>query len=349
MRAAVAAAAAVLVLAAPASAAELRLKRVGTFAEPVYAASPPGDSRTLAVVERYGRVRLVRNGKVRRRLLLDLRGRVKITHPRPHVDQRGLLSLAFAPDYATSGRFYVDYVDRHGVLRVDEARRGSDRLRHVLYLGRATTKHHGGQLQFGPDGLLYVSTGMGDEPAISQDPASLKGKLLRLDPRVRPARPEIVALGLRNPWRFSFDRLTGTLLVGEVGETSAEEVNVLAPGAPVGANFGWPAYEGNELAPGFKPFASVKPALVHRHRSGWCAVVGGYVARGRARRSLRGRYLYGDVCTGRLWSARLEGTALVDDRRVDAPRVGRLVSFGEDARGRLYAVSFAGGVWRIVE
>jgi glucose/arabinose dehydrogenase len=331
----------------PASAAELRLKRVGTFSEPVYVTSPPGDAGTLAVVERYGRVRLVRHGRVVRRLLVDLRGRVRITHPRPHLDQRGLFSLAFAPDYATSRRLYVDYVDGRGRLRVDEFRRGE--RRRVLDLGRATTKHHGGQLQFGPDGLLYVSTGMGATPEISQDPASLRGKLLRLDPRVRPARPEIVALGLRNPWRFSFDRLTGAALIGEVGEDTVEEVDLVPPGAMPGVNFGWPAYEGLRLAPGAAPFAQRAPALAYRHGPRWCAVVGGYVAHGHAPRAVAGRYVYGDVCSGRIWSAAFDGTVLSDDARVRAPRIGYLVSFGEDARGRLYAVSFRGSVWRLLD
>jgi glucose/sorbosone dehydrogenase len=336
-----------LTLAAPASAAELRLKRVGTFSEPVFVTSPPGDAGTLAVVERYGRVRLVRHGKVLRRLLVDLRGRVRITHPRPHLDQRGLFSLAFAPDYATSRRLYVDYVDGRGRLRVDELQRGE--RRHVLDLGRATTKHHGGQLQFGPDGLLYVSTGMGATPEVSQEPGSLRGKLLRLDPLVRPARPEVVALGLRNPWRFSFDRLTGALLIGEVGEDTFEEVDLLPAGAPLGVNFGWPVYEGLRLTPGSAPFAQRGPALAYRHGPRWCAVVGGYVARGHAPRAVAGRYVYGDVCSGRIWSAAFDGTVLSDGARVRAPRIGYLVSFGEDARGRLYAVSFQGALWRLLD
>jgi glucose/arabinose dehydrogenase len=348
MRAVLGVVLAALVLAAPAEAAGVRLKRVGTFSEPVYVTSPPGDAGTLAVVERYGRVRLVRHGKVQPRPLLDLRGRVRIAHPRPHDDQRGLFSLAFAPDYATSGLLYVDYVDRRGRLRVDEWQRSTRSLRHVLDIGRATTKHHGGQLQFGPDGLLYVSTGMGDDPAISQDPAALAGKLLRLDPRVQPARPEIVALGLRNPWRFSIDRPTGTVLIGEVGENWFEEVDVLAAGAAPGTNFGWPAYEGNDLVAGHAPFDARAPALTYRHGAAWCSVIGGYVARGHAPRALRGRYVYGDVCSGRLWSASLSGTSLTGDAPLRTPRVGYLVSFGEDARGRLYAVSFAGGVWRLV-
>jgi glucose/arabinose dehydrogenase len=216
------AATAALVLTAPADAEALRLKRVGTFDEPVYVTGPRGDAATLAVVERYGRVRLVRHGHVQRRSLLDIRRRVRITHPRPRDDQRGLFSLAFAPDYARSGRLYVDYVDRRGRLRVDEWQRGTRSLRRVVDLGRATTKHHGGQMRFGPDGLLYVSTGMTDDPAASQDPAALGGKLLRLDPLARPSQPEVVALGLRNPWRFSFDPFTGAALIGDVGEHAAE-------------------------------------------------------------------------------------------------------------------------------
>ena len=344
MRAVVVAALIALVSTAPAE-GRLRLKRVGTFAEPVYVTSPPGDAGTLAVVERRGSVRLVRNGKVRRRPLLSVG--VRIAHPRPAEDQRGLLSLAFAPDYATSRRLYLDYVDRRGRLRVDEWRNGA--LRRVLDLGRATAKHHGGQLQFGPDGLLYVSTGMADEPGSSQDPASLRGKLLRLDPRRRPPEPEVVALGLRNPWRFSFDRPTGALLIGDVGEHAVEEVDVLTAGTKLPVDFGWPAYEGRDLTPGYSPLAAQPPALIHRHGPRFCAVMGGYVAHGHAPRSLHDRYVYGDACTGRIWSARFSGTALVDDEPVLAPPIRHLDSFGEDARGRLYTVSFRGGVWRLVE
>ena len=344
MRALVVAALVALLLTAPAAGAPLRLKPVGTFDEPVYVTSPPGDAGTLAVVERHGTVRVVRHGKLRRRPLLDLR--VRIAHPSPGDDQRGLLSLAFAPDYATSGRIYVDYADRHGELRVDEFRAG--RLRHVLDLGRATTKHHGGQLQFGPDGLLYVSTGMADDASSSQDPASPRGKILRVDPLLRPARPEIVALGLRNPWRFSFDRPTGAMLIGDVGENTSEEVDLLPAGTPLPVNFGWPSYEGNSLVPGLPPIAARAPALVHRHGLHTCAVMGGYVAHGHAPRSLHGRYVYGDTCSHRLRSARFTGTALVGDRPVKGPLVGRVDSLGEDARGRLYVVSFNGGVWRLV-
>ena len=228
---------AMLVVAAPAHAA--RFERIGRFAEPVYLTSLPHRPDRLVIVERYGRIRTLFHG--RRGMLADLRDRVLVTDPRETVDQRGLFSVAFPPDYARSHRFYVLYVDRTGRERVDELRPGGRGRRLVLDLGPARTQHHGGQLQFGPDGLLYVSTGMGDDPASSQDPARPGGKILRLDPRAGTP-PEVYALGLRNPWRFSFDR--GALLIGDVGDRATEEVDVIPAGAPPGSNFGWPAYEG---------------------------------------------------------------------------------------------------------
>jgi glucose/arabinose dehydrogenase len=310
MRTALTTLALAFLLAAPAQAAGPRLERIGRFEEPVYVA---GVGHTLAVVERYGMVRLVGGG-----VLADLRRRVLVEDPRETVDQRGLLSMAFAPDYRRSRRFYVMYVNRRGRLRVDSVRRG--RVRRVLDLGKAASQHHGGQLQFGRDGLLYVSTGIGDDPTGS-------GQILRLDPR-RP-RPEVYATGLRNPWRFSFHRRT--MLIGDVGDRAVEEINIAT--SP-GADFGWPAYEGHEDDPRYTP-----PALAHHHPR-WCAIVGGYVR--------RGRYLYGDLCSGRIWSARLAGERLRRPRRTRL-RVPYLVSFGRDGAGRLYAVSFFGAVYRIVQ
>ena len=331
---------------APAAAEPPRLDRIGTFEQPVYVTSPPRDAATLAVVQRYGLVRLVRRGRVLRRALLDLRRRVLIDDPRVDVDQRGLLSIAFAPDYRRSGKLYVYYVDRRDRLRVDEWRRRTRSLRRVLDLGVATTQHHGGQLQFGPDGLLYLSTGMGSDAEVSQDPAAPGGKLLRIDPRVAGARPEVVALGLRNPWRFSFDRATGALWIGDVGERNAEEVNLVRAGARPGLNFGWPLLKGSRRRAAGDPAGLTGPELELGHDEGWCAVVGGYVVRARTPRALRGRYVFGDVCDGRLWSARVRGGGL--GRAVPVGRrVPFLVSFGEDALGRVYAVSLNGGVFRL--
>jgi glucose/arabinose dehydrogenase len=328
--------------AAPAHAVTLRRVPAG-FRQPVYVAAPRCDRHRLFVVERRGTIRVLRDYRTGPRPFLDMRRRVLIRSRDETVDQRGLLSMAFAPDYARSGRFYVFYVDRRDRIRVDELRRSRrhpDRAdpstrRTVLSLGPATTMHHGGQLQFGPDGLLYVSTGMGMTPATSQDPATLGGKILRLDPRRRHPRPEVYALGLRNPWRFSFHRRS--LLIGDVGDSTMEEIDVLGPHG-AGANFGWPLFEGTRrVAAGSVPHY-VAPALVHAHADGWCAIVGGYVV-GR-------RYVYGDVCSGALWSARLRGGRLRDDRPLRTA-VPYLVSFGEDGRHRLYAVGLNGLVERI--
>ena len=224
------------------------------------------------------------------------------------VDQRGLFSIAVSRD---GKRLYADYVDRAGHERVDWV--GHRRL---VDLGAVGLQHHGGQLQIGPDGRLYASTGI----------ATGAGRILRLQPT------RVYATGLRNPWRFSFAP-DGSLLIGDVGDASEEEVDVLPPHAPPGADFGWPAAEGDlGSAPG-----SVAPAIVHRHADGWCAITGGYV--------WRGRYVYGDLCSGQLWSARFAGGALSDDRPL-GQSVFYLDSFGMDARGRLYAVSFGGDVYR---
>jgi glucose/arabinose dehydrogenase len=290
------------------------------------------------VVERRGRIReLTRQGW---RSFADLRSRVAVPRADETVDQRGLFSIAVGRDYRWTGRFYAHYVDRAGRLRVDEFRRGRRAARRVLDLGPAALQHHGGQLQFGPDGQLYVSTGTGDDP-------SSTGKVLRLDPRRRRA-PEIYADGLRNPWRFSFDRGTGSLLIGDVGDTSAEEVNIVPAGASPGTNFGWPYLEGLNQRQGTPPANVTAPALVRPHGPDSCAITGGYVVRGRGPKSLRGRYVYGDLCSGQVRSARLIDAALSDDRPLDV-RINYLTSFGEDSAGQLYGVSFGGALYRILD
>lgn len=359
-----------LAAAAPAAhAAGVRLQRVGTFDQPVYVAAPPGDAHRLFVVQRYGLIRIVKDGHALRAPFADLRRAVLVRNRDEGIDQRGLFSIAFASDYARSGLLYAMYVDRRSHLRVDELRRSAanpDRVdprarRLVIDLGPAGLQHHGGQLQYGPGAVLWISTGQEDDPRSSQDLGSLNGKLLRINPRTgsggrgygiphgnpfagrRGARPEIVAYGLRNPWRFSFDNASQTVTIGDVGDETAEEVDGTSRALLRGANFGWPQVEGNvRRGPGHRGFL---PLIVHRHSSGWCAVVGGYVVRDRALPALYGRYVYGDVCSGRLWSARLTVSRAFDDGPLPL-RVPYLVSFGLDGRGRLYAASLAGGVWR---
>jgi hypothetical protein len=361
-----------LALATPASALELH--KVARFRQPVDVTAPRGDRRELFVVERTGRIEVVRHGRRLRRPFLDIRGLVDLDFPNDQFrDQSGLASLAFAPDYRRSGRFYVFYSHRGGTLHVDEFRRraGSplraarDSRRTLIAIPRYGRRVDlGGDLGFGPDGYLYIGFGEGASRQSAQDLGVLTGKILRIDPTpgagtaygiapgnpfaaVPDTRPEIWALGLRMPWRFSFDPRSGDLIVGEVGEDSFEEVDVLGP-ADAGANLGWPFYEGRQQDQAGAPGGLSFPALAKPHAHGTCAIVGGYLIRGRRLPALRNRYLYGDVCTGRLRSVRLAGGDASGDRS-EHSSVPYLDSFGRDGRGRLYAVSLDGPVYRIVD
>ena len=367
---------------AHAAAGGVRLVPVGRFQRPTYVAAAPADGRRVFVVERAGVIRVLRGGRRLRTPFLDIRRRVGT------VGEGGLLSMAFSPRYPRSGRFYVFYTDRAGDIRVDEfRRRGADRAlprsrRRVLFQRHPGTNHKGGQLQFGPDGMLYAGLGdgggVGDPGANAQDLGTLLGKVLRIDPRPwsgrasdpRPrrargyrvphdnpfvglpaARPEIYAYGLRNPYRFSFDRRSGDLVIADVGEYSVEEVNFVVnePGSsrtPEGGyNFGWNVFEGSRpyragSAPGHVP-----PVIERLHR-GPCAVIGGYVVRDRSLRGLYGRYVYGDFCDPELRVATLEPGGAVGDRALGV-RIVKHSSFGEDARRRLYATSLDGRVYRL--
>jgi glucose/arabinose dehydrogenase len=359
-------------VAAPESAAaapDARLARVGTFRSPVFVTAPPGDERRLLVVERSGRIRVVRDGRPLRRPFLDIRRSVLSSY------EQGLLSLAFAPDYATSGRFYVYFSNRSGDIRLreygrsaaseDQADPGSGRT--VLAIPhRRYANHYGGQLQFGPDGLLYVSTGdgggSGNPLGTAQRRSSLLGKILRIDPRRRGSRPysvpgsnpfhgggarrEVYAYGLRNPWRFSFDRETGAIAIGDVGQDHVEEIDFAPRGGAGGANFGWNRFEGRRRfrgggAPGHRP-----PVLEKSHAAGWCSIIGGYVVRDPQLPALAGRYVYGDFCRSELRSVELRPAGAGGDRG-SGVRVPGLSSFGEDALGRVYAASLEGPVYRL--
>jgi glucose/arabinose dehydrogenase len=359
--------------AAPSAAARgVRLRKVGDFDDPVFVTSPPGDRARQFVVEQGGRVMVIRNGRELGTPFLDIRDQVTAD------GEQGLLSIAFAPDYASSGLFYAYYTDRAGDQRLvaftrrdaDHADAGSERL--VLRMPDDESNHNGGQLQFGPDGLLYVGTGDGGgggdrhgPRGNAQDLGSLLGKILRIDPRASGGRPytvpssnpfvdragargEIYSYGLRNPWRFSFDRKTGDLVIGDVGQEAWEEIDFVRRGKGRGANFGWRPFEGRapyaprESAPGH-----VKPVIVRSHDAGNCSITGGVVVRDRALAGLRGRYVFGDFCKGRIESARLSSGRARGVRRTSL-KVGSLSSFGEDAQGRVYAVSLDGPVYRIV-
>ena len=361
-----------LVIAGDASAAapSYTARRVGLFKQPVYITSPRKDSR-LFVVERQGKVLIVRGKKVLKTPFLDITKDVFIDNPNQGGDQRGLLSIAFAPDYAQSGLVYLFYTDHSDTVQIDEVRRDPSHpnrvdpatRRHVINAGLAGPFHHGGQLQFGPDGYLYISTGMTNTPAAPQDLGNLHGKILRINPRrsgsqpytvpaTNPfvttpgARPEVYLYGLRNPFRFSFDRKTGDMVLGDVGEDTAEEVDYLKHGTGAGSNFGYNIFEGSvQMIPGPAPAHYVPPVISHRHPK-FCASIGGYVVRDKALKGLYGRYVYNDLCRPNVRSLRLRGGKAVGDGPINL-KVPYAVSFGEDAAGHLYVVGYGGAVDRV--
>jgi glucose/arabinose dehydrogenase len=336
----------------------VRLLLLGRFSQPTYVAAPPGDRDRRFVVERAGRIRVVRGGTVLAQPFLDIRGRVQTG------GESGLLSMAFAPDYAQSRRFYVYFTDNRGFIREEEFQRSEsdpDRAntasRRLVFLQRHHRfNHKGGQVQFGPDGRLYMGLGdgggAGDPDHNAQNRRRLLGKLLRIDPRVRGARPRVFAYGLRNPYRFSFDRRRGDLTIADVGQDAVEEVDFVprrrgARAPRGGQNFGWPVFEGRRRYSSGRVAHHVPPVLQRTRRQGACTIIGGYVIRDRSLgRSLYGRYVYGDLCDSRLRTARLARPRARGDRALGI-RVPMLVSFGEDAQGRLYAVSLRGPVYRV--
>jgi hypothetical protein len=334
MRAALLAVALALAAAAPAEAAPTLVK-LGDFAQPVHVASPPRDPRVF-VVEKAGLVRIIGGGT-----FLDVRTRTQLAGL-----EQGLLSIAFAPDYAASGRFYVFLTARpDGRLQVLEFRRSAAdpnraypaSARVILEIAHpVATNHNGGQLQFGPDGALYVSTGDGGTGgANAQNLSSMLGKILRID----GSGAHVWSYGLRNPWRFTFDRATGDLVIGDVGEATWEEVDwaPAAGGRGAGVNWGWPGAEGPAGVGG------TRPAFSRNHADGYHAIVGGYVVRDPGLPTLVGRYLYGDAALGSLRSTTLVGDA---DRAEPLP-IASLSSFGEDACGRIYVSSLNGPVYRV--
>ncbi|MEX2156198.1 MAG: PQQ-dependent sugar dehydrogenase [Gemmatimonadales bacterium] len=356
------------------------LQLIDSFVSPVFATSPPADSQRLFVVEQAGRIRVLRNDTLLGSVFLDLRGRINAG------GEEGLLSLAFHPQYGTNGRFYVYFTSSSGDLRIvrynvsttnpDSANEASADT--VIAVGHpGESNHNGGQLQFGPDNKLYIGTGDGggggDVPNNAQNKHALLGKLLRVDVDVASGyaipgdnpfatdtayEPEIWSLGLRNPWRFSFDRLTGNLYVADVGQGAWEEVNVSSAGGPPdagkGVNYGWRIMEGRHC---FNPSTGCNqtglqlPLVEYANGGGSCAVTGGYVYRGVRVSALFGHYLYADFCAGFVRGFRYQGGAAIDasDWTIHLSPGGNISSFGEDARGEMYVMTLGGGLFRIVE
>jgi glucose/arabinose dehydrogenase len=372
----------VLLLAAPASAQALSLQPVGSFSTPIYATAAPGDASRLFVVERAGTVRVVKDGVTLSTPFLTIAPGELSTD-----GERGLLAMTFAPDYADSGRFYTYSTDAGGDIRVDLWHRSADP--DVAEPGRALvlriehsarSNHNGGDLHVGPDGLLYVSTGDGgggDDPdnngqtlirggSADEQSTALLGKLLRIAPGAAGgyaipadnpfvaspdvARGEIYAYGLRNPFRFSFDRQTGDLLIGDVGQDDAEEVDYSATRGR-GANFGWKCFEGalpnDGTSPPCTPPGHVPPVFEY-DQAGCQAITGGYVVRDPGLPTLLGRYLYADYCVGELRSIVPSTGAGDASTGIDVADF-TLAAFGEDACGRIYVVQLSGEVSRLID
>jgi glucose/arabinose dehydrogenase len=318
------------------------------FDAPVLLTHAPGEPRTVYVVEQPGRVLRLRAG--RRAVFLDIRDRVQ------YGGEQGLLGLAFDPGYATNHRLYVAYTSKTGFntvarFRADGARALPATRKIVLAVRDPYGNHNGGNLAFGPDGLMYTSIGDGgaggDPEDRAQNMQSQFGKLLTLDVSRPSAGWSIAALGLRNPWRFSFDRATGDLYIADVGQGEVEEVDFTPRDSPGLENYGWNLYEGSRRFEEGTPSIGklVFPVAEYSHSRG-CSITGGFVYRGSARPSERGRYIYGDYCSGTIWSFRMaEGAAA--DLRVEPFRVESLSSFGQNAAGELFAVSQNGVIYRV--
>jgi glucose/arabinose dehydrogenase len=344
------------------------------FTNPLYLTNARDGSNRIFVVEKPGTIRVIADGQARPQPFLDITDRVG-----SRGSEQGLLGLAFPPDYAARGFFFVNYTDRNGDTVVgrynvtadpNAADPGSEFV--VLKIDQPAANHNGGDLAFGPDGRLWIGTGDGgaanDRFDNGQNPETLLGKMLRLDvtsdpnqPYVVPGdnpwlnaelggkqvRPEIWAIGLRNPWRYSFDRLTGDLWIADVGQNQIEEVNVARAPREGGLNFGWPIQEGNAC---FRdrncdPAGLVQPVAQYNHGENGCSVTGGYVYRGAQFPALVGAYLYGDYCSGRIWA--------LDAANPGAPVLvanagAGLSSFGEDEAGELYITDLSKGVIRRV-
>ena len=313
--------------------------------------STPGEPRRLYAVEQVGRIRYFVNGKLGG-TFLDIRDRVV------SGGEQGLLSLAFHPKYARNHRFYVNYTDKSGNTRVVEFRSRNGRgvkstARQLLFVRQPFANHNGGQLQFDSQGLLYVGMGdggsAGDPGNRAQNMNERLGKLLRIDPLRRGAQWQIIGLGLRNPWRFSFDRANGDLYIGDVGQGDWEEIDY-RPRALISslANYGWKVFEGrarySNTALGQGQL--VAPVYVYSHDAGGCSVTGGYVYRGRAVAAASGRYFFGDYCSGIVWSLHMQDGRAADVRR-EPFSVSTLTSFGQDVAGELYFATGNGRIFKL--
>jgi glucose/arabinose dehydrogenase len=351
------------------SAPKIALKPISDALDrPVYVTHAGDDSGRLFVVEKAGRIVIVRDGQPAAKPFLDISDRVGSSG-----SEQGLLSVAFHPQFRENGRLFVDYTDRNGDTVIsrfqgngDSADPNSEAV--LLQIDQPYPNHNGGLVLFGPDGYLYVGMGDGgsggDPQGNGQNRNSLLGKLLRLDvdngdpyaippdnpwPSGDEARPEVWAYGLRNPWRFSFDRTTGDLYIADVGQGQYEEIDVQPAGSQGGENYGWNIMEGQHCFRGgaCDGEGMVAPIAEYDHSLG-CSITGGYIYRGAAFPRIQGLYIYGDYCSGRVWALNPAAQTNGEPRELLQSNL-RISSFGEDQAGELYLTDLNGGLYQVVE
>ena len=317
-------------------------------------------SGRLFVIEKRGRIRIIENDQLLETPFLDISDRVG-----SNGNEQGLLGLAFHPQYRENGRFFVNYTDTSGDTVIarfevtdDPNLANPDSEVQLLGIDQPFPNHNGGVLAFGPDGYLYAGLGdggsQGDPNSNAQNTDVLLGKILRLDvdsadpytvPGDNPFGNEVWAYGLRNPWRLSFDRTTGNLYIGDVGQNQWEEIDFLPAGSPGGANFGWDHREGAHDYEGGGPAGMIDPVAEYSHPEGGCSVTGGYVYRG-SMPAWNGIYLYGDYCTGMIWGLIQSQDSWQNQLLFDLDVT--ITSFGQDETGEMYLLSDTGGIFRLV-
>lgn len=336
------------------------------FSSPILVTHAPGQTDRLYVVEQGGKIKVIENGTTLETAFGDLTGLITTG------GERGLLGLAFSPEYETSRKLYVNYTNLNGDTVVSEwlavgASVDPESERILLTIEQPFSNHNGGHITFGPDGMLYIGMGdgggAGDPFGAGQDVSTKLAKMLRIDVSTYPTPapgnmpggdPDIWDLGLRNPWRFSFDSCSGGLYIGDVGQGEWEEVNY-EPRGDGHKNYGWNSMEGTACyTDGCDTTGLTLPIAVYPHSGGNCSITGGYVYRGSAIPSMTGRYVYGDYCSKRIWALTVSGGAATDiidlSTALDAGpagSLGNITSFGQDAAGEIYIVDYGGTVFRL--
>lgn len=331
------------------------------FVNPLQVVSAKDGTGRLFVVEKRGVVKVVKDGVVSATPFLSIVDKVNSSG-----SEQGLLSIVFSPDFGTKKTFYIHYTSNVGIgntaiekISLDATSTNADpnSAQTVLTVTQPFTNHNGGQLAFGPDGFLYIGLGDGggggDPQNNAQNRSSLLGKILRIDVESSPSGYQIPAsnisgnevwsFGFRNPWRFSFDRGTGSLFIADVGEENYEEISVQPASSPGGINYGWPIMEGQHC---FREEECNQdgltfPIFEYTHAEGNCSITGGFVYRGTEIQALQGVYLYGDYCSGRIWGLRQTPSGIINQLLLDTTFA--ISSFGEDEQGNLYVVDFNNG------